>query len=288
MPAGSPPDDELGERLGRALHADLAQPVDVPRLIEGSRSRARQIRHRRIGLATAGVVMLVAVPLGAELISSPDAEGPSAVLSSGQPNPRTSRTIAPLPSPRTGAVPYRLPDTLAFRAAELPREVELTPPDRGSAGQNTGLPLVNGQTCRSITPADPLPLSTRQWIWSDPGTGGRDLRITLTVTAWDRGEGATAFSDLVTGTGRCTFSSPQEVTTTALYPGVQSWLGTGPGSGPGTGSPPGSSSSRVVVRHGDLIAGIEVHGATGAVSAQNLSRVLGGIAAQRITASGLG
>jgi hypothetical protein len=257
MPAGPTPDDELGERLGRALHDHLGDdrgaPVDLPALIEGSRGRARQLRQRRIGLAVAGAVLVVAVPLAAEVISSPQASPPAAVISSAAP--------APL-----------LPGSLAFTSAELPAGLTEQPVPEPAAG----LPLVTGLACPERAPGGARPRIARQWSWGQAAAGRAGVRVTLTVSDWDRSAAAAAaVNDLAAGSGPCRFSPQPASSSGALPAGAQLWTTTAlQGSG---------SVSWAVVRVGGLVAGIEVRDPRSR-TAGDLTGVLAGVAAKRLSA----
>jgi hypothetical protein len=272
-------DEALGARLDSALRTDLeAEQVNVPGLLQGSRHRARSIRNQRIAGATAAVVLIVAVPLGYEVINpGADARSSSAVLlpsgsrapvasSSGATDrPDPNPTAVPSAVPPSGAisstgpvaavVPVPIPESfVAFGPGDLPPDLVL----QGTAG-NRGEVLVAGQSCGPLSSDQPRQLrqqTGREWVWHpEVGSATEDAQVTVTVTGWAVADAPAAFARGVAGTGFCRWDEPQQVRTPADLPGAERWAS--------TSSSGGYFYARTLVRVGNGIVGVEVQNPDG-------------------------
>jgi hypothetical protein len=269
-------DEQLGALLESTLRTHLGtDQVDARALIRGSRRRAKRVRSQRIAALTTAAVLVVAVPVGYEVIS-PDPHGvaqPAAMLPSNQAaltpggaHPTQRSTSPQSPSGSAGADPARaIPDSLAFGAAELPSGLTLY----WASGPSAGSPTVNGQDCQAADASSSRPITGRQWLWSTNSGKLTDLGVTLTVTSWAPGSGSRALADLIHNTGACRWSDPQQVRAFTASDSDQSWAS--------TSSRGQLHYARSVIRVGDVIAGIEVQHPDGtkaaAVLADHLARI---------------
>jgi hypothetical protein len=302
-------DEELAARLDSALQADLGSArVDVAALLDGSRRRARRVRSQRFAAITAVAALVVAVPVSYEVIRpernrtvQPVEMLPSSSLTampwSNRPTPdptRTPEATASLPStpapndskltskPRVtlktaGSAIYRIPDSVAFTAAELPDGLTLTL-DVAGAKQ----PTVAGQVCDPGNPKAVRPITGRQWSWVDSSGSMTSTTVNLIVTGWKTGTGTEAFRELVANTGYCQWLDPQTVVDFSTPASDQTWSGTSTSSANAA-----LKYGRVVVRIGDLIAGVEVQDASGTDVAVKLAEQLAVDSCGHLQASGL-
>lgn len=166
-------DEQLGVLLDSALRGGLRDgQVDVGALTQGSRQRARQIRHRRVAAVSGIAALVVAVPVGYQVISD-------------HPNGSThADTAALIPS---GAA--RLP--AAFTAAELPAGMTLASTSKTVDGPVPGL------SCDWPR----APKAGQRWVWK----GSNGATVTLTVTRW--ASAAPVLNDVVKGAA-CQWSEP--------------------------------------------------------------------------------
>jgi hypothetical protein len=301
-------DEELAARLDSALRAGLSvNHVDVAALLAGSRRRARRLRSQRVIAMAAAAAMLVAVPVGYEVIR-PNPTGlaqPAALLPSALPTlrPSTLRPTAsapptplvvdlpPNPVPRksrltstpetslkvTGSAVYPIPDSLAFTAAELPADLKL---DLDVAGAKQ--PTVSGQGCDPGNPKAARPITGRQWSWVDSSGKMTSTTVNLVVTGWKTGVGRQAFDELVADTGHCVWVDRQTKVDFSSAQSDQSWSGTSI-----TSTDTVLKYGRAVVRLGDVIAGVEVQDAGGTAAAVKLAQRLALASCQHLQASGL-
>jgi hypothetical protein len=260
--------DDSDERLGALLDAALpsrlgVDQVDARALLRGSRRRARQIRTQRIAALSAAAVLVVAVPVGYEVISPSSATS----VQSG------STALLPSRSASRGALgPDRtISDALAFTAEELPRGLTLYWASAPSTGSPT---TVNGQNCQLTEPAGRRPISGRQWLWSTNTGKLNDLGVTLTVTRWASGTGAQALAELAADTGSCRWSNPQVERSFGAAHTDGTWASTSSGGG--------LNYARSIIRVGDLIAGVEVQDPNGVAAAAVLADHLARIEAGRL------
>jgi hypothetical protein len=296
-------DETLGARLDSALRSglDLGQ-VDVATLVEGSRHRARQVRTRRIAAAVASAALVLAVPVGYEVVNpgGQTSSQPAAMLPSGSRSP-ADRALAPTARPKptavpsvvpppgassalipgstgstspsgpsgspTRAVPTSIPDSFAsFTAAQLPAGVSL----ERTAPLTVGV-LVAGQECRSQSSGRSSavrPVSGRQWVWA-AGTGAENRSVSLTITGWAGDDSAIAFRQAITDTGDCRWAGPQKVRELTVRLGEESWAA--------TSSAGKQHYARTLVRIGNGIVGVQVQDPDGvgpaAALADRLARI---------------
>jgi hypothetical protein len=177
-------DEMLGARLDSALRTrlDLDQ-VDVGTLLQGSRRRARRVRTQRIAAVAAASVLVVALPVGYEVLN-PAGRGsapPAALLPSGS-RPPVTRPGGPINQPNPTAVPSAVPPSgNGFASAtivptSIPETFVSIPGDELPAGvsfdrtvPNTGQVQVAGQQCGRLASDQPQPVRPvdgRQWVWS--------------------------------------------------------------------------------------------------------------------------
>lgn len=190
-----------------------------------------------------------------------------------------------------------IPDALAFTATELPAGVRPAgsstaaspslsagmncPRPRGfgvgsgsgsedGSGSRAGSGI--GRDSRDTTPvrsggAIGLPLARREWVWTglEPGDTRTDqaTRITLTVTRWSGPAAGTAaltsattYGDASTDGSNCGWSLEKQPGP-AVRLGDQNWTATSAEAMP-DGSLPVGAAAWVLVRVGDVIAGVEV------------------------------
>jgi hypothetical protein len=290
-------DESLGTRLDSALRAGLdSDQVDVATLLQGTRRRAKRVRTRRTAAVTAVAALVLAVPVGYELLNpQPGATAPPAMIlpsSSGSAGARTlAPTARPNPTAAASAVPPSGPVTpaldlavtgstvtgnvasLPFTATELPAGLDPTP----RLTLNTGEVLVAGQDCgraSSTAVPDPRPVAGWQWLWSPGPKADAGRRISLTVTGWAAGDAAIAVKNTIAGTGHCRWESPQKPYPLTGFPSEESWAS--------TSSDAGHYSARAIVRIGDGIAGIEVQDPDGTAAAAKIANRLAAIEAARL------
>jgi len=281
-------DEALGSRLDSALRTGLdLKHVDVATLVEGSQRRARRIRTRRMATLAAAAVLVLAVPVGYEVINPgpgsgsqsaamlPSSSRPGATKAAEQINRRPNPTAIPsaaAPAAASSAASSKagasIPDAFAFTAAELPAGLVLD----GST-KKVGDLVVDGQDCGG-TDKVTQPVVARQWVWSSNRGKADELTVNLTVTAWEAGAAAPAFAAATDATGNCRWEDPQ---TLRVLPGVsadETWAS--------TSDVPGDLCGRAVLRIGDGIVGIEVVDPTSVVTAAALADKLAGIQADRL------
>jgi hypothetical protein len=288
-------DEMLGARLDSALRTrlDLDQ-VDVGTLLQGSRRRARRVRTQRIAAVAAASVLVVALPVGYEVIN-PAGRGsaPPAALLPSSSRPPVTHPAGPINQPNPTAVPSPVPPSgTGFASAttvptSIPETFVSIPGDELPAGvsfdrtvPNTGQVQVAGQQCGRLASDQPQqvrPVDGRQWMWSAGSAKADVLSISLTVTSWAEGESATAFKQAVAGTGNCRWTDPQKPR--APSPpgslGSQSW-----GS---TSSSGDRHYARTLVRIGNGIIGIEVTDPAGSGPAADLADRLMRLQVARMT-----
>jgi hypothetical protein len=301
------PDEELVARLDSALRSDLgSSSVDVVALLAGSHRRARRVRSQRIAVVVAVGALVVAVPVGYEVIRpEPNvivqsaAMLPSSLLTdvpwsatptlSATQRPATTRqrqAPAPIgasstskaqaiPTPTVSAV-HAVPDSVAFNATELP-DLKLN-----SDIADPNQPTVSGQSCDPGAPNGARPITGRQWAWVDSSGKMTSTSVNLIVTGWKRGTGKLAFDQLVADTGFCRWSDPQTKVDFSTKLSDQSWSGTSVSSVDSA-----LKYGRVVIRLGDVIAGIEVQDARGTDAAVKLAGQLAVDSCKHLRASGL-
>lgn len=233
----------LEARLSDALRSGLTDaPVDTPALVAGTQRRVRRVRQRRTAALAAAVALVLAVPVGYELVhpSTSDYGTPAALLPAGSPSPVAT-----------------LPDSLAFPAAALPAGLTL---DLSLVSDR--LPVVSGQQCGGGTGRRPT--TGRQWNWSQGGTDAAAVSVNLTVTRW--ADASAAFTDLVADTGVCRWVSPPVARSFSARGAASSWAG--------TSDVATLHYGRAVVRVGDLVAGVEVQSPAGSAVARTTAEEL--------------
>lgn len=255
-------DEQLGALLDSALATHLGSDrIDVAALAAGSRRRARRIRSRRNALIGAGAALLVAIPVGYQVIS-PEPHGPAG--STG------SDSAALLPS---GAA-EGLPNSMALPAAELPKGLVL----RSQRPLPAGSAAADGVTCPAQGPTTG-PRSGRQWRWGTQTGAAEALSVTVTLTRWrGRTEGAEAFGALTHGSGQdgCRWDDPQVLRHGVTIAGAQeSWAETS-----GRGTP---ARARTLIRVGELIAAVDVHSPAGVEASAALADRLATAEAKRLS-----
>jgi hypothetical protein len=303
------PDDELAARLDSALRTGLGSTsVDVVALLDGSRRRARRVRSQRLAAVVAAAVLVVAVPLSYEVIR-PDPNGvvqpaalmPSSSLTqlpdSGLPAAAPTQTPSPIAVRPTTPVPistsvttksrpptkatlsagYRIPDSVAFSAAELPDGSKLNL----DLDTGTKTPTSMGQVCDPGNPKGARPITSRQWGWA-VGDAMTATTVNLVVTGWKSGTGKLAFDQLVTDTGFCQWDDPQTEVDFSTTLSDQSWSGTSVSSVNSS-----LKYGRAVVRLGDVIAAVEVQDASGTDVALKLADRLAVVSCRHLQSSGL-
>lgn len=273
-------DEMLGVRLDSALRAGLdLKQVDVVTLLQGSQRRAQRVRTQRIGTAVAAAVLVVAMPVGYEVLNpGVGATAPPAVMLPSTSAPAETRVTAPSvwpdPTAAASAVPpsksfsTTILDSFAFNRTELPAGLAFE-----LEAQNAGGAIVDGQVCNDAVQGA-QPVVTRRWVWStSPGTAG-DLSVSLTVTGWAEGEAAPAFAAAIEGAGNCTWEVPQTQHPLPDVSADQSWAA--------TSKVDGRHYSRAVVRLGDGIVGVQVQDPKSAETATELADRLAAVQAIRL------
>jgi hypothetical protein len=234
--------DGLGRQLGTAL-ADLgSSEVDAQALLRRSTRRAQVVRGRRVVAVGVAGALLIALPLGYEIASRPDADPPVAAL---VPSDR--------PTSRTPGYPRRtIPDTI-----RLPEGGLGSPLFRAGDVQDAAQPPVAGQTCDWVAAGKPAgPVAARTWTFDNGPAGAGPTVATVTVTGWGPGQAERAFPQVRSGSGACRWNAPQRILGSPFTGGDEAWQGV---SGPD--SPAGYA--RTVVRKGSVIIGVEVRDAKG-------------------------
>jgi hypothetical protein len=229
--------DPLESRLSEALRSGLADtPVDAAALVVGAQRRVRRVRQRRAAGIAAAVALVLAVPVGYEVVhpSSSKYGTPAALLPARSPSPVAT-----------------LPDSLAFPAAQLPAGLTL---DLSLVSDR--VPVVAGQQCG--TGAGPRPRTGRQWSWSHGGADAAAMSVNLTVTRW--ADASAAFAALVADTGVCRWVDRPAPASFTARGASSSWAATSDFSTLHYG--------RAVVRVGDLVAGVEVQSPAGSAQAR--------------------
>jgi hypothetical protein len=228
--------DPLEARLSEALRSGLADsPVDAPSLLDGAHRRVRRVRQRRMAAGAAAVALVLAVPVGYEIVHPETTKyGTQAAMIPG-------RSPSPLAT---------LPDSLAFRSAELPAGVR-----RDLSLVSERVPVVSGQQCADSP--GPRPVTGRQWNWSSGDTNAASVAVNLTVTRW--ADASSAFTELVADTGLCRWTDAPTSHAFTARGAAASWAGTSEFSTLHYG--------RAVVRVGNLLAGVEVQSPAGTQAA---------------------
>jgi hypothetical protein len=282
-------DEMLGARLDSALRAGLGDHrVDVESLVHGSRRRARRVRSQRIAAVVAVSALVVAVPVGYEVVNpGPGATAPPAVLLPSSSRPAVTQGGRPTARPDPGAVPSpvppsvedrtstqsegsrtAIPDAFAFTAAELPAGLVLN-----SGSRKASAALVEGLPC-----ADPQnqlkPVASGRWVWSG-APASVELSVSLTVTRWAPGTATTAFADTVRAAQSCSDGDSS---------GVPSSL---PGGSDGqvwasTSKAEGRYYSRALVQIGNKIVGVQVQHPKSVAAATELANQLVGFQIVRL------
>jgi hypothetical protein len=255
-------DEQLGALLDSALRTHQpSDHVDVAALAAGSRRRARQIRSRRTGLIGAAAALLVAVPVGYQVLA---------------PNPHGSagsESAALLPS---GAA-HGIPNSMALSPAELPKGLTLTSQGALPAGSAPA----SGLACRSKAIAGSQPLSGRQWRWGSSADG---TAVTLTISRWAGGTGKKVFADLAAGIGqgRCHWADPQVLRHDAAIAATDdTWAS----KSDQTDQPDqrGVGRAHTLIRVADLIAAVDVRDLAGAEAAAEVADRLAATEAKHLS-----
>ncbi len=292
-------DVELAALLEEALHDTLdGEPVDLARLVQGTRREARRARTaRRAGLAVAcaASIAAAAVVVPAAIahvqgrahslappatVSSPSPIASSTPSPSATPSRMPSATLPPpsLTDPASlddSQVAYPIPDSVAFRQADLPRPL----PVLGFDSHQLRLqPAAPNQGCASPrTARDKAPIAGRTWEWYERQSNGPQMGVILAVTGYATGTGHARFEDAAKGRGDCTWSTPQRRAAVGNLGGDEAWAWTE------VRSPALSIYyGRVLVRVGDVLVGVEVTDASGTRPALRLAEQLATKAARRV------
>ncbi|MGZ4602877.1 MAG: hypothetical protein ACXV0U_04670 [Kineosporiaceae bacterium] len=294
-------DVELAVRLEEALHDTLdGEPVDLARLVQGTRREARRARAaRRVGLAVACAASIAAaavvVPAAIAHVQGRDRSlAPPGTLSSPSPSPIASSTPSPSDTPSRTPSPtlpppsltdpaslgdseaaYPIPDSVAFRQADFPRPL----PVLGFDSHQLRLqPAVPDQGCASPrTARDKAPIAGRTWDWYERQSDQAQMGVILTVTDYAAGTGHARFEDAAKGRGDCSWSTPQRRAAVGNLGGDEAWAWTE------VRSPALSIYyGRVLVRVGDVLVGVEVTDPSGTRPALRLAEQLATKAARRV------
>jgi len=291
-------DELLGARLDEALHTGLdTDQVDVTTLLHGSRRRARRIRTQRFATVTAAAALVLAAPVGYEVVNSqPGDVAPPAVMlpsSSGsaiarnvRPTPTATPTAAsqdPATPPTPRSASTAIPDSFAFTAAELPPGFVPVP-----AAGNAAPAMVGGQTCGSAPLKNAQatrPVAARQWTWATKTATQTPTRtattapaartVHLTVTEWAPGAAEVALQDAIGQTGFCRWNESQkEMALTGTVSGGQHWAA--------TSTEAGQFHGRALIQIEDEIVGIEVTDPAGLAAAGRLADELAAVETTRL------
>lgn len=276
-------DREVEARLHAALGDGLSGHVDVITLIDGARAGAVRVRRRRRVAAGAALLVALAVPAGAAVWSQQD-QGPEGMRVAASPPDAPSASVVPDPTQAETAsappAPEVDPSTLGpeENAVEIPLEVLPTanelpvPMVRLDASAYRLSPVVMGQMC-NLGRDGTEPIAGVADSWAEENSNAGQLGVSTNVTAYSRGQGATAFSEARTGTGSCQWLGPAETTDFTSE--------TGPGFTRVVSSGAPVEATQTVVMVGDLLVGVEVTG-PGASGLSEVGRDVAAAVARRL------
>jgi hypothetical protein len=289
----------LAERLEEALRDTLeAEPVDLARLLQGTRREARRAETRRrvkLAVACAASLAAVAVVVPAAIahvqgrphtLASQGAVTSPSPIASSTPSPSetpllTPSAAVPPPSPTDPAslddseIAYPIPDSVAFRQADFPRPLPILGFD---SHQLRLQPAVPDQACQEPrTRRDIAPIAGRTWEWYERQSGQAQMGVILVVTGYAAGTGHARFEDAAKGRGDCNWHVPQRRAAAGNLGGDEAWAGTEMRS-------PAQSLyyGRVLVRVGDVLVGVEVGDPAGIGPSLRLAEQLATKAARRV------
>jgi hypothetical protein len=282
-------DRDVEARLHEALSEGLAGHVDVVSLVDGARTGARRVRRRRRAAAGAALVVALAVPLGVGVWTwqqqGSGGLGVAASLPDTPSEPAPSLSLVPDPTesatPRVPPAPEVDPSTLDpdENAVDIPLDVLPTADDLPVPMVRLGAmayrlsPVVMGQACNEGREGTE-PIAGASDMWAEENSNRLDqLSVSTNVTAYSRGQGATAFTEARTDTGSCRWFDPGE-TTDYTSDGRQAFTRIVTEGGTQT-------SSLAVVEVGDLLVGVQV-GGVGKVDIDEVAREVAATVAERL------
>jgi hypothetical protein len=303
-------DAELAARLSGALREELGREhVDVAGLLRATRQDTRRAKMRRRALVAVAAVAVLGIPVGIDAARSglPSVPGLGTPAAGGgdptdlpTPTPTARPGEEPVPSSEAtdpsgvntspGVVwrvpkdkvndpdwqAYDIPDSIAFRTADLPKGMESI----GDFEPYRQAPTVAGQGCGRI-PSNRWPLARREWSWSRGNTaaGERELTVQMVITGWNRSEDA--FAGVVSNTGACRFSDTY-LLNREESPDTTVWLSE-------RTSPEGLAYGFAAQRlPGEVIVAVTVIHPDGTAEAGALASKLADVAAQRVVAAQVG
>lgn len=275
------PEEDVAERLERALHAGLDDvPVDVGRLAARTRTGVRRAAVRRTVATAAAAVAVVAVPVAVAAGPFTGALGtPASETGSASPTPSASAPQDPSPSPSASDSGPAPSPSAATSEPDVVVSPEPTREEMFFSGDYGGIPQVQGQTCNRPQ-VFPRPVAGSARSWAD-AKDYEALSVDVNVTGWAPGSGADRFAEVVADSSEvCAFDRAFDpAPTTGMSAGDERFAARMPGNR--------MTNGWASVRVGDLLVSVSVYDQDGAKPAVRLARELADLVASRVSASGL-